>query len=308
MPEAPGSGINYKNCKAQETGWQEVPRKNVHLSATVGGMKTVSPTATSLPFDLEHVAFIYEAMGSIKPLHYKLSVTIRAPPGYMSEQPPPCHFNLDLETYEQDFKELSWCILCNTVFSSISLLTLFPEASAITGQACREPRGARLRSPLGVPIFVSFDKYILWGDCSSSLIRVSSPGPWLFWGFTLTQQDGEVGTNPKEQTKVLKSTARAVGWAKRLALLCSPLKAAAFNFFLYQTHLTADICLHGTHLQFSKLPLTSLLSQPLKKIYLNANERENGYVDNLETASFKKCMVITVFVVLSLSYIMKTSR
>ena len=58
------------------------------------------------------------------------------------------------------------------------------------------------------------------------------------------------------------------------------------------------------HLQFAKLPLTSPLSQPLKKIYLNANERENGYVDDLETASFKKCMVITVFVVLSLSYIM----
>ena len=46
--------------------------------------------------------------------------------------------------------------------------------------ASREPRGARLMSPLGVHIFVSFDKDILQGDCSSSLIRVSSPGPWLF--------------------------------------------------------------------------------------------------------------------------------
>lgn len=92
-----------------------------------------------------------------------------------------------------------------------------------------------------------------------------------------------------------------------MAPLCSPLKAAAFNFFLYQTYLTADICLCGMHLQFAKLPLTSPLSQPLKKIYLNANESENGYVDDLETASFKKCMVITVFVVLSLSYIMETS-
>lgn len=95
--------------------------------------------------------------------------------------------------------------------------------------------------------------------------------------------------------------------SKEVGSTFSSLKAAAFNFFLYQTHLTADICLHGMHLQFAKLPLTLPLSQPLKKIYLNANERENSYVDDLETASFKKCMVITVFVVLSLSYIMETS-
>lgn len=143
-----------------------------------------------LPFPLTWSTWlsVLRPSGSIKPLHNKLSVTIKAPPGYMSEQPPPCHFNLVLETYEQDFKELSWCTLCNTVFSSLSLLTLFPEASAITGQACREPRGARLMSPPGVPIFVSFDKDVLRGDCSSSLIRVSSPRPWLFRGFTLTQQ------------------------------------------------------------------------------------------------------------------------
>lgn len=63
MTHTPGSVINYKNSKTQETHWQEVPQQNGNLYATVGEMRTVSPTVTSFPFGLEHLAFTYEAVG-----------------------------------------------------------------------------------------------------------------------------------------------------------------------------------------------------------------------------------------------------
>lgn len=63
MPEAVGLQINYGNRKTQGSYRQEVPPENGNLSATLGEMKTVSPTATSSPFGLEHWAFIYEAIG-----------------------------------------------------------------------------------------------------------------------------------------------------------------------------------------------------------------------------------------------------
>lgn len=45
--------------------------------------------------------------------------------------------------------------------------------------------------------------------------------------------------------------------------------------------------MYGTHLQFPELAQTPLL-QPLKKVYLNANEGKRGYYrDNLESAFFK---------------------
>lgn len=63
MTHTPGSVINYKNSKTQETHWQEVPEQYGNLYTTVGEMQTVSPTVTSFLFGLEHLAFIYEAVG-----------------------------------------------------------------------------------------------------------------------------------------------------------------------------------------------------------------------------------------------------
>ena len=53
----------------------------------------------------------------------------------------------------------------------------------------------------------------------------------------------------------------------------------------------------GTHLQFPKSARTSPLLQPRKKVYLNANEREKGYVDDLASSPLKKkkWMIFTNF-------------
>jgi hypothetical protein len=90
-----------------------------------------------------------EPLGSIRPLHNKLSIPIKQPQGYMSKLPPSCQVNVVLKSCELDFKRLSWCIFVKYSFPLL-LPCCSPRGSRYCSQALRELRIARMKSLLGV--------------------------------------------------------------------------------------------------------------------------------------------------------------
>lgn len=209
----------------------------------------------------------------------------------MSEQPPLCHFNLLLESCELDFKELSWCILYNTVFLP-SCPCCVSRGFCCGRSGLQEAKGCQACESSGNAHLAELWQGQRFGRLQQQLDQTKQPKAIAFLRGHINAAKMKNEGHKSQRAKIGiekyslggRLSCRVVGSTHHhLEQLC-------FIFFPSDTpdrwYLYVSSSFAISQSSSNTIPL-----QPLKKVYLNANEGERGYyVDNLEFAPLKQCI------------------